>query len=327
MGNVFATSPLPPASALAPTPPPSLPEPPEKQSTLQDESDVQNPGTLEDLHKKCKDIFPVNFEGGRLMVNKGLSNHFQISHTLNMSSLTPSGYRFGATYVGTQQYNTNEAFPVLLGDIDPSGNLNAHIFHQFTPRIRTKVAAQIQDSRYMGTQLTAEYRAPTYTASTTLGNVDLLGGSGLIVTQYLQNVYPGIALGAELAFQYGPQIPGGEIAVLSMAGRYTGPDYIISGTLGMAGAHCCYYHKGSETTQVGVEVETNFRVGESVASIGYQVDLPKANLVFRGMVDSNWTVGAVLEKKLQPLPFSFALSGMLNHAKNQSRFGCGLIIG
>lgn len=59
----------------------------------------------------------------------------------------------------------------------------------------------------------------------------------------------------------------------------------------------------------------------------FQVDLPKANLVFRGMLDSNWTVGGVLEKKLQPLPFTFALSGMMNHTKNQFRLGCGLIIG
>ncbi|XP_013786973.2 mitochondrial import receptor subunit TOM40 homolog 1-like, partial [Limulus polyphemus] len=94
-----------------------------------------------------------------------------------------------------------------------------------------------------------------------------------------------------------------------------------------AGAHLCYYHKGNDQLQVGVEVETNLRLGESVATIGYQIDLPKANLVFKGTVDSNWTVGAVLEKKLQPLPFTLALSGMLNHAKNQSRFGCGLIIG
>ncbi|KAK8762483.1 mitochondrial import receptor subunit TOM40 homolog 1-like [Amblyomma americanum] len=328
MGNVFASSPLSPPPVLAPAPPPSVPEPPDQRGLpAQDDTETQNPGTLEDLHKKCKDIFPANFEGGRLMVNKGLSNHFQISHTLNMSSLTPSGYRFGATYVGTQQFGPAESYPVLLGDIDPSGNLNANIIHQFNPRIRTKIAAQVQDNRYVATQLTADYRGPSYTASATLGNIDILNNSGVVVAHYLQNVVPNVALGAELAFQYGPQVPGGEIAVLSMAGRYTGPSYVVSGTLGMAGAHCCYYHRGSETTQVGVEVETNFRVGESVASIGYQVDLPKANLVFRGMVDSNWTVGAVLEKKLQPLPFTFALSGMLNHAKNQSRFGCGLIIG
>lgn len=48
---------------------------------------------------------------------------------------------------------------------------------------------------------------------------------------------------------------------------------------------------------------------------------------FVGSVDTNWTVGAVLEKRLQPLPFSFALSGMLNHSKQQFTLGCGMIIG
>lgn len=50
-------------------------------------------------------------------------------------------------------------------------------------------------------------------------------------------------------------------------------------------------------------------------------------VVIAGMVDSGFTVGAVLEKKLQPLPFSFALSGTMNHSKNQFRLGCGFIIG
>jgi hypothetical protein len=36
--------------------------------------------------------------------------------------------------------------------------------------------------------------------------------------------------------------------------------------------------------KVGVEVETNLRMAESTANFGYQIDLPKANLVFRGNV-------------------------------------------
>lgn len=77
------------------------------------------------------------------MLTRGLSNHFQISHTINMSSITPSGYRFGATYVGTKQISPSEAYPILLGDIDPSGNLNASILHQFKPQIQAKFGAQV----------------------------------------------------------------------------------------------------------------------------------------------------------------------------------------
>jgi len=60
------------------------------------------------------DIFPVVFEGGKLVVNKGLSSHFQISHTMTMSSLQPSGYKFGCTYVGTKQYSPSEASQVFV---------------------------------------------------------------------------------------------------------------------------------------------------------------------------------------------------------------------
>ncbi|GLG95373.1 hypothetical protein R5R35_013733 [Gryllus longicercus] len=349
MGNVMAASNVnipPPPNIAAPPPPPLTVNFPSAsksegsggksqasdstalaQDARSSKDNLENPGTMEDLHKKCKDVFPVIFEGAKLMVNKGLSNHFQVSHTVNMSSVAPSGYRFGATYVGTKQYSPNEAFPVLLGDIDPSGNLNANIIHQFGPCVRTKFATQINNNKFTAAQLTTDYRGSDFTASLTFGNIDIISESGVIVAHYLQSVSKSIALGAELAYQYGPNVPGGEIAVLSAAARYSGENSVFSGTLGGAGLHLCYYQKASEQLQLGVELETNFRMQESIASIGYQVDLPKADLLFRGMVDSNWTVGAVLEKKLQPLPFSFALSGTMNHSKNQFRLGCGLIIG
>lgn len=90
---------------------------------------------------------PVFFEGAKLMVNKGLSNHFQVSHTINLTSAAPSGYRFGVTYVGTKQFGPSEAFPVILGDIDPSGNLNANIIHQFAPNVRCKFASQVSNCK------------------------------------------------------------------------------------------------------------------------------------------------------------------------------------
>lgn len=102
---------------------------------------------------------------------------------------------------------------------------------------------------------------------------------------------------------------------------------VWSATLGKTAMHFCYYTKASEQLQFGVELETSLRMQESVATFGYQIDLPKADLVFKGMVDSNWTVGATLEKKLAPLPFTFAISGVMNHTNNQFRLGCGLIIG
>lgn len=82
------------------------------------------------------------------MLSRGLSNHFQITHTINMSTVTPSGYRFGATYVGTKQTAPNEAYPIMLGDIDPSGNMNATIIHQVTPNLQAKFGAQVCNCKF-----------------------------------------------------------------------------------------------------------------------------------------------------------------------------------
>jgi mitochondrial import receptor subunit TOM40 len=59
----------------------------------------------------------------------------------------------------------------------------------------------------------------------------------------------------------------------------------------------------------------------------HQVDLPRAGFTFRGAVDSNWTVRAVMEKKLHPIPFSLTLCGLVNHPKNSFQMGCGLFVG
>ncbi|XP_055638401.1 mitochondrial import receptor subunit TOM40 homolog 1-like [Toxorhynchites rutilus septentrionalis] len=323
MGNVLAASKPIAAGGLPPLPAEPLPA----AVSLEPEKPLDNPGTMEELHKKCKDVMPANFEGAKLMINKGLSNHFQVSHTINLNSSNTSGYRFGATYVGTKQISPNEAFPVILGDIDPAGNLNANIIHQLAPNVRCKFASQIQNNKVTAAQLSTDVKGPDYTASFTVGNPNIINESGVLVAHYLQSVTNRLALGGELAYQYGSQVPGGQIAIISAAARYTSGLSSWSGTIGLAGVHLCYYQKASDQLQLGVEVETNFRMQEAVATLGYQIDLPKSELVFRGMVDTNWSVAAVLEKKLQPLPFTFALSGILNHTKNQFRLGCGLIIG
>ena len=116
--------------------------------------------------------------------------------------------------------------------------------------------------------------------------------------------------------------------MLSAVGRYTGSDFTFSSTLANSGAlHACYYQKCSQDLSVGAELEMSLRAGESRASVGYKVEIPRAGLNFKGSVNSDWEVTAVMEKKLLPIPFSLALCGMINHPKNSFMMGAGLIIG
>uniref|UniRef100_A0A672K0P1 Mitochondrial import receptor subunit TOM40 homolog n=1 Tax=Sinocyclocheilus grahami TaxID=75366 RepID=A0A672K0P1_SINGR len=250
------------------------------------------------------EVFPVQMEGVRLTVNKALSNHFQVS---------PFTLIF-----------FYQAFPVMVGDMDNTGSLNAQIIHQITDRVRSKFAFQTQQQKFVNWQGDAEFKGEDFTAAVTFGNPDVLVGSGIVVAHYLQSVTPSLALGGELVYH---RRPGEEGTVMSLAGRYTGSNFIATLTLGGAGAHGSYYHKANDQLQLGVEFEASTRMQDTSVSFGYQLDVPKADLVFKGSLDSNWVVGATLEKKLQPLPLSLALSAFLNHRKSKFQCGFGITIG
>uniref|UniRef100_A0AAQ6AHJ4 Translocase of outer mitochondrial membrane 40 homolog (yeast) n=1 Tax=Amphiprion ocellaris TaxID=80972 RepID=A0AAQ6AHJ4_AMPOC len=260
------------------------------QQAADADSSLPNPGTYEECHRKCKEVFPLQMEGVRLVVNKGLSNHFQVSHTVTLSTLGDSGYRFGATYVGSKQTGP----------------------------------AETQQHKFVNWQCDMEYRGEDFTSAVTLGNPDVLVGSGILVAHYLQSITPALALGGELVYH---RRPGEEGTVTSLLGRYTGDNFVATVTLGGAGAHATYYHKANDQLQIGVEFEASTRMQDTTTSFGYQLDLPKANLLFKGTVDSNWVVGATIEKKLVPLPLTLALGAFLNHRKNKFQCGFGVTIG
>ena len=104
------------------------------------------------------------------------STLFKVNHTVLLSTLGDSSYRFGATYVGTKQMGPAEVrcrkvtvslickmfvffllyelfiecslllvqfFPVMVGDMDNSGSLNAQIIHQISSGVRSKLAFQV----------------------------------------------------------------------------------------------------------------------------------------------------------------------------------------
>lgn len=50
----------------------------------------------------------------------------------------------------------------------------------------------------------------------------------MVVAHYLRSVSKKVALGAELAYQFGPHVPGNEIALLSLAGRYDGEILLVT---------------------------------------------------------------------------------------------------
>ncbi|XP_030320920.1 mitochondrial import receptor subunit TOM40B isoform X4 [Calypte anna] len=137
-----------------------------------------SPGSFDELHRQCKEVFPQQMEGVKLIVNKTLSSHFQVTHMVHMSTLGPSNYHFNATFVGDRQLSPTEVFPTLVGDMDNSGSLNAQVLQLVAERIRTKAVFQTHQAKFVTWQFDGEYRGDDCTATLTLGNPDLLGESG-----------------------------------------------------------------------------------------------------------------------------------------------------
>jgi len=198
----------------------------------------QNSLVFEEIHRKCRDIFPICFEGAKVMVNKGLSSHFQISHTLSIAP-TSTGYRFGTTYIGSKQTGPGETYPVFLGDTDINGNTSGTILHNFWQNYRAKFQGQIQQGKINAAQFTLERRGPLSTFGLTAVNPNLITSSGLLVGHYMRRITNRLDMGAELVWQTDPKIPGRQISALSYAARYTAPFWTASATVGSTNLHAC----------------------------------------------------------------------------------------
>ena len=67
---------------------------------------------------------------------------------------------------------------------------------------------------------------------------------------------------------------------------FAGEKWQLSANISPMGGnlHTCYYQKVHEYLQVGVELESSLRMAESTATVAYQIDIPKADVVFRGEI-------------------------------------------
>ncbi|KAL5499625.1 hypothetical protein EMCRGX_G011077 [Ephydatia muelleri] len=285
---------------------------------------VCNPGDYEDLGKGVKEhVMPHTFDGCKIIINKGLSRHFQTAHTLTLGATTqPTQWQFGATYVGTQQIGENEFHPVLMGDISTNGNFTALYVHQLAKAWRLKLNMQTQGQRWVGYQGSLDYRGSDFTFTSTLANPDLFTASGVAVFQYLQSWTPRLSVGTELLYQKGSGI---EASLLSLGGTYNGGGWDVAAKVGLHAWNVTYHHK-YKGVQLATEFDGNLMQGETTAAIGYKADIG-SSFTIRSKLDSHGTVATVIEKRLEPLPATLTLSGQLNHWTDDCKFGLGLTVG
>ena len=88
-----------------------------------------------------------------------------------------------------------------------------------------------------------------------------------------------------------------------------------------------YLQQATKDLTLVAEFEGVPMQGDTILSAGYKYDLPKANATFKGVVNTQWNVCCVVEKRLDPLPASLTLSAVISHVSDKARFGIGFNLG
>ncbi|CAL8101430.1 unnamed protein product [Calicophoron daubneyi] len=293
------------------------------------ESPPEGPGTIESIHNKAHDVFPVPFDGAKLVINKGLSPNFQVNHSISLSNDEQGGYRFGVTYVGHNKVSETESYPVFMGELQPNGNIQAQIIHRFSDLLNVRYIAQAQPSRMMGQQLATELRGSKWQSAFTVINPDISRGQAMAAFDVMKQVSKRVALGSMFFYQRSPQLPAKQDGVWSIGGKYTADKWQLAATVRpwQLGIHTSFHMQVNENLQLAAEMESSYQQQSNTTTLGYKYEIPKATMAFKAQIDSNWNVASSLEKKLVPFPFTFTLCALGNQTKAKYAFGVGLMVG
>uniref|UniRef100_UPI00358F16EA mitochondrial import receptor subunit TOM40 homolog isoform X3 n=1 Tax=Myxine glutinosa TaxID=7769 RepID=UPI00358F16EA len=202
-----------------------------------------NPGAFQDLHQKSEDVFPVKMDGVRLILNKDISFHLkQASHAIVLGVPGQSGYHFGATYFGEGETKNGEALPWFVADIDGAGSLSARAEGQFGKNGRARLVLQTHEEKFETWQGTLEKRGRDHTISLTVGNPNVIEGTGVAVLHFLQTISPCLSLGGEMVYHRQGNSEG---AFVTAAARYSGQDCVAAMNIGHGGFHASYFHQAT----------------------------------------------------------------------------------
>ncbi|KAK6469306.1 mitochondrial import receptor subunit TOM40B-like isoform X1 [Huso huso] len=261
---------------------------------------LPNPGGFDMLHRRCKDVFPHQTEGVKLTINRTISTFFKASHILHLSAVGPSSYRFNASYQQSDSDRREEVRRLFYFVIKMLTSLSSRDLYFLSLSLSLCLSlslSQTQRSQFLVWQFETEYRGDDFTAAVTLANPDLLRESVIMVAHFLQSVSPQLVLGGELVYHRGRAEEGG---IVTLAGQYSGPNWVATLNAGNGGAHASYYHRANKQIQVGVEFEASTRTQETTCSFGYQLDIPEANMVFRGKASSLWLYLSIADTNANP---------------------------
>ena len=213
-----------------------------------------------------------------------------------------SSYEFGAILV--------DGPTMMIGKIFTDGRLTGRIKYDVSPDLSLKLQTQLtKEEGYSQAMLDIDSKGSDWQGQVKLGNGGFYGAN------YIQSVTPTLSLGGE-AFWLGAQRKSG----VGFAGRHATDAHVASAQVASTGlVSLTYVQKVGEKCALASDFMYNWHSREATASCGYDYMLRNCRL--RGRVDSNGSVAAFLEERLN-VGVNFVLSAEIDHAKKDYKFGC-----
>ncbi|ORY89337.1 mitochondrial import receptor subunit TOM40 [Leucosporidium creatinivorum] len=291
---------------------------------------LPDPGKAEDLGREVKMTHLTNytFDGARADLSKVLS---QVPAFQGQMGPSPGTYSFGAVYATAQTF--------LQGNVENEGGVTGRFNYGWSPKNLTKLSVQLSPTAQQPSMLSVEHdrMGKDYTLSLKSYNPSPADLTGTYLASYLQSVSSNLALGVEAVYQR--PTPDLEDCTLGYMAKYHSvkkdeqgqplkDSWIATAQILSQGMwQATYWKKLAERVDAGVDLVVvpamDPRQRKAIATAGVKYDFRMAT--FRGQVDSEGKVSALLEQRLSPA-FAFLVAGEMDHKLNKSKFGVGIMV-
>lgn len=215
--------------------------------------------------------------------------------------------------------------------IDTNGVFQGKYHHQLAPSLTAKVQSQIASAPGQSMlQAELDYTGGDHSLNVKAINPDIAdGATGIYTASIMQSVSKALAVGIEAIVQRMPDSTLRRKTVqdvgFNLAGKLAlSPAGILTVNLQpLAAVQASYYHRVSDKVDLATEFQAVLAGPrtDAVTTVGARFDYRQA--VIRAQADTAGKVGLLYEERLFP-GFSLLLSGELDHAKGDSRWGVGV---
>jgi len=279
------------------------------------------PCRYEDMQREIMmALKPDLFEGLRFEVTRPLNQNFFLTHSLFMGNIelpSPGSKQTIKMPIGTYEFGANLVSEkhFALGRVTTDGRLSGRLKYDLTDYLSTRANMQLSNepgqSQFM---LDVDVKGKDWNAQAKFGSPSFYG------LNYFQSITPGLSAGCEM-FYLSQQLKSG----VGLAARHNGEKHIATMQIATTGIlQAAYAHKVTEKVTLVSDFLWTWAAREATATIGYDMMLRQARI--QGKLDTNGVVSCHIMERFAP-GINFLLSGELDHANKNYRFGFGFTLG